>query len=329
MPSKILEKVLKKTGIPNLVEILSEVLSPSELQSLMLEVYNQQAKHIPLKKLYEEYLSSRFVLPSEIPQSQYNKFDTIAIKNLPAYFETIDISPVAPLGSCSAMSNLSQNRIITTCRNNEVVADSTNYLALECVKRRKINLHTNPKSAVPVRLATSHRLIRGQTFTGEKFSAHFRVFSLCTAGRDEGHLTFEATHLKEHIGFYLTIFKKLLNIPGDADIEVFLTDFSEKHIDQLWKDVAQPLSKKFSNIQVSFDQHWEAAKNYYGDICFRINLNTVAMNQEFNATNKQMMMDHRDQNHDRQININETDAYAVLSIAAAYERLRNPTPADK
>jgi hypothetical protein len=51
------------------------------------------------------------------------------------------------------------------------------------------------------------------------------------------------------------------------------------------------------------------------------------MNQEFNATNKQMMMDHRDQNHDRQININETDAYAVLSIAAAYERLRNPTPA--
>ena len=59
-----------------------------------------------------------------------------------------------------------------------------------------------------------------------------------------------------------------------------------------------------------------------------INLNTVAMNQEFNATNKQMMMDHRDQNHDRQINVNEADAYAVLSIAAAYERLRNPTPVD-
>ena len=76
----------------------------------------------------------------------------------------------------------------------------------------------------------------------------------------------------EHIGFYLSLFKKLLNIPGDADIEVFLTDFSEKHTDQLWKDVAQPLSKKFSGIQISFDQHREAAINYYGDICFRINL---------------------------------------------------------
>jgi hypothetical protein len=44
---------------------------------------------------------------------------------------------------------------------------------------------------------------------------------------------------------------------------------------------------------------------------------------------QQMASDHRDQNHDRQINVNETDAYSVLSIAAMAERLRNPTPEDK
>jgi hypothetical protein len=60
-----------------------------------------------------------------------------------------------------------------------------------------------------------------------------------------------------------------------------------------------------------------------------ITLETVSTNQQYNSTMQQMQMDHRDQNHDRQININETDAYAVLSIAAAYERLRNPTPAEK
>jgi len=43
---------------------------------------------------------------------------------------------------------------------------------------------------------------------------------------------------------------------------------------------------------------------------------------------QQMASDHRDQNHDRQINVNETDAYSVLSIAAMAERLRNPTPAE-
>ena len=41
---------------------------------------------------------------------------------------------------------------------------------------------------------------------------------------------------------------------------------------------------------------------------------------------QQMASDHRDQNHDRQININETDAYSVLGIATMVERLRNPTP---
>ena len=45
-----------------------------------------------------------------------------------------------------------------------------------------------------------------------------------------------------------------------------------------------------------------------------------------NGLQQQMASDHRDQNHDRQINVNETDAYSVLSIAAMAERLRNPTP---
>jgi hypothetical protein len=44
---------------------------------------------------------------------------------------------------------------------------------------------------------------------------------------------------------------------------------------------------------------------------------------------QQMASDHRDQNHDRQINVNETDAYSVLSIAAMAERLRNPTPEEE
>lgn len=43
---------------------------------------------------------------------------------------------------------------------------------------------------------------------------------------------------------------------------------------------------------------------------------------------QQMASDHRDQNHDRQINVNETDAYSVLGIATMVERLRNPTPVE-
>ena len=46
------------------------------------------------------------------------------------------------------------------------------------------------------------------------------------------------------------------------------------------------------------------------------------------SLHQQMGTDHRDQNHDRQINVNETDAYSVAAIAAVIERLRNSTPVD-
>jgi hypothetical protein len=60
-----------------------------------------------------------------------------------------------------------------------------------------------------------------------------------------------------------------------------------------------------------------------------INLNTVAMNQEFNATNKQMMMDHRDQNHNKQINVDEQVAAVAAMYARFFATLNNPIPPEK
>jgi hypothetical protein len=57
-------------------------------------------------------------------------------------------------------------------------------------------------------------------------------------------------------------------------------------------------------------------------------VNNTVNNQtaKFATLMDQMAIDHRDQNHDRQINLNETDAYGTLALAAMAERLRNPTP---
>lgn len=56
-------------------------------------------------------------------------------------------------------------------------------------------------------------------------------------------------------------------------------------------------------------------------------LGLAALGATHNMTlQQQMASDHRDQNHDRQININEVDAYATVMAAAIVERLRNPTP---
>ena len=45
-----------------------------------------------------------------------------------------------------------------------------------------------------------------------------------------------------------------------------------------------------------------------------------------NGLQQQMASDHRDQNHDRQININETDIAAATILGRLVERLNNPTP---
>jgi hypothetical protein len=203
MKNKILEKIILKTGIPDLPEILSGRISPSELQSLMLEVYNLQSDSITISKTYHDYLKNRFVHPSEIRQTDFLKFDLLAYSLLPEDFKSIELSPLEPFGTCSAMGNVSQKRVINTSRNTEVVADSTNFLALECARRRKAELQSDPRSTSRIKLCSSHRLIRGQTFDPEKkLTAHFRIFSLCTAGRDEGHMKFETESLKEHISVF-------------------------------------------------------------------------------------------------------------------------------
>lgn len=271
MKNKILEKILRKTGIPELPEILSGRLSPSELQSLMLEVYNQQSDFIKISKTYHDYLKNRFVHPSEISQSDFLKFDILALSLLPEDFRSIELSPLAPVGTCSALSNMSQKRIITTSRNTEVVADSTNFLALESARRRKAELRADSRSTSRIKLCSSHRLIRGQTFDLEKkFTAHFRIFSLCTAGRDEGHMKFETVSLREHISFYLKMFEKMLNKQDVTSVETFITDFSEKFNEQLLNEVIAPLTKEYSGFRFSFDPNRKTAKNYYDNICFRI-----------------------------------------------------------
>lgn len=67
----------------------------------------------------------------------------------------------------------------------------------------------NRGPASPVRLASSHRVIRLQPFDVPGFTPHFRLFSLVSAGRDGGSHVFESRHLTEHIRFYLELFRGL------------------------------------------------------------------------------------------------------------------------
>jgi hypothetical protein len=185
---------------------LTEEFSGSELHSLLIDVYSERASAVTVSRLLKSWREDRFVKPGSVSPKEILKLDSIAYEIARA-FEAIELSPVCPLGTNAAVALVSQKKILSTIRNTEVVADSTNVMALECAERRARQQRGEDRPPIE-RICTSHRLLRTQVF-GPGMSAHFRVFSLCTAGKDSGNFQFEALALTEQVAVLYGIFEKL------------------------------------------------------------------------------------------------------------------------
>lgn len=203
MSSKILGRIAAATGVPRLADILAKDLSGSDLQSLLLHVFQQRAGELREHDLMAA--SGRGLLaPSRVSARRLNLFDRVAF-TVAGSFEALDLSPVAPLGLNQVLGEIDQNNVLTTIRNAEVLGDPTPALALECARRRQdVKLR-----AGTVRLCASARVIRLQPFDFPGYTPHFRLFALVTAGRDRGSHTFEIEHFGEHIRFYLELCRAL------------------------------------------------------------------------------------------------------------------------
>jgi hypothetical protein len=201
MASKITHRISIQTGIPDLFSALTGGIPASDLQSLMMDVYSARADGTPPSNLLARTRGNALLKPSSIDARMFTTFDRIAFETARG-FDAIDLSPVCVLGAQHSLGLTSQNNILTTIRNSEVLGDPTIALALEAALRRKTHVGE-------IRLCASHRVVRLQPFDVEGFSPHFRLFALVTAGRDTGSLRFEIQHLKEHVGFYLQLFRGL------------------------------------------------------------------------------------------------------------------------
>ncbi len=212
---------------PTALAALAATLPPSELWSLLLGVFERRARTRAPSTVLQQWAKDRFVTPSYIDPRTLLALDSELFAASSA-FEAIELSPLAPLGTCSSIALTTQNRIVSTVRGTEVVSDPTNVLALECARRLRF------LSATTVyRLATSHRCVRAQEIPERPgFAAHFRMFCLATAGReikDQGLLVGAMcehiqTHLAgldrlEHCGYrFANRVIRLLSTPARRDI---------------------------------------------------------------------------------------------------------------
>jgi hypothetical protein len=178
---------------PGAYDVLTRRLPASRLWSLLLEVAEARAARRSAADLVGQWNRDRFVQPAIVDQRSLIEVDRHLLAAASA-FESIELSPVAPLGVCSSMGHASQNKVLSTMRGTEVVSDPTNVLALECACRLRRD------RTATVRLATSHRCVRAQEIPKRRgLTANFRIFCLVSAGFERQDHAFVVDAVVEHM----------------------------------------------------------------------------------------------------------------------------------
>lgn len=70
--NKIVKRIEREAGVPGLVSILAERLTPTDLQSLLLEVYGLRSSQRQPSEVLSHYESDRFVRPSSVSPSVFS-----------------------------------------------------------------------------------------------------------------------------------------------------------------------------------------------------------------------------------------------------------------
>jgi hypothetical protein len=199
-----MERTWARAGIDQAAySALAKGLAATELWSLLLGVAEQRAAQRTPASVRQQWERDRFVCPAYTDQRILNELDGHLLAAASA-FEALELSPLAPLGACSAIGLTSQNKIVSTFRGTEVVSDPTNLLALESARR----LLENP--AQTIRLTTNHRCVRAQPVPNRPgHAAHFRLFCMTTAGHERKDQGLLVEALSEHIHTHLSALNRL------------------------------------------------------------------------------------------------------------------------
>ena len=190
------------TAVPGR-QALETDLSPTDLQTVLLSVAEARAAAVTPARLLRRWREDRFVRPSSYDPRSIASVESRIWSLLPAHVEGVELSPVAPLGTASALSTVPQNNVVSTVRGTEVLSDPTNALAIEAADRRRHQARVD--------VAACHRVLRAQRF-GPGAQQHFRLFAVVSSARDGGSGRTEADLLVDHIGLWQRVLGALL--PG-------------------------------------------------------------------------------------------------------------------
>ena len=198
MKKDIGEHIISKLDLPDIVKILSDELSGSELNTILLEVFNRRIQQETPSSLLNKYEGNKLVKPANIDVLRYKEQELTCYKVLASRgFEPIEHSPAAQLGTSSVVATVDQKKVLTALRNTEMQADPTNATALHYASLKKkggLDSRTYNYSNIS-------RIIRTQVFDNPNFTPHFSVICLISCGKDTGSFNFEKEDLQRNEAF--------------------------------------------------------------------------------------------------------------------------------
>jgi hypothetical protein len=264
------DRVLPAIGGMDTIQRLA-ALSGSDFTSVMLEVARLRAARETPATVRRRYSQDRFTTPGHTPWRALRRAEEALLACLPADVEMLTLAPVVPLGTHSVLATVSQHKVLTTIRACEVAADPTSALALEASVRR-----VHDRTAT-VRLGALQRVVRAQQFEAGA-PAHFGLFGLVTAGRDEGSYRFQRAALAEHLRFAVAS----LAAARLRYVQLALTPLSEAG-----ERIAAAVTSDLADDQVAgtaavivLDHTRTRGRGYYRDLCFKVNARTGGPSQD-------------------------------------------------
>lgn len=267
----ILNRISSDLNIEDIVDKLSHY-PMSDLNTLLLEVFKRKSDLLNSSSIYKNFKLNRFTLPSEINCLNYHKVEVKLFEQAEKFnISPILLSPVVPFGTGNLSKCVSQNNILTSLRNTEVLSDPTNMLCLLIADKIK----NSEKEDYIFNLCTSSRCLRTQMYTEKSFFSHFGVFGIVSTGRDKGSYLCEKELLKCHMNFYIDFLQNILL--KKICIELSMRK-GYKDSEGFFFRLNKFMSDLYPNIEIINTRNLE--NNYYKGLNFKIYIIEGAVRQE-------------------------------------------------
>ena len=261
--SAIIDRILRQLEDEHILDKLLS-LPKSDLNSLLLELFQMQAEKIAPTDIIKAYNLNRFSIPSNTNPVAYHTLEADLLSAAQGMgIETILLSPSAPFGSCSAFGCVDQKNVVSAMRGTETLSDPSNMLAIiiaDKIKRQQTN------HSVSLHYCTTARVVRAQAFSGEGFFAHFGLFSIVSSGKARNSYACEMELLIKQLTYYKNLFLEKYN----AKLSVVLRKRSGYiDTDGFFERMAELIKCELKEIPIAFDFD-HADNNYYKGINFKI-----------------------------------------------------------